>query len=59
MKAKRANHRKPTRSVTGSGNLRVGYARIATRSSLVGLKIYPPADPPRKIPRTAFTALIR
>jgi hypothetical protein len=42
--------------VVGSGRLKPGEAKIETRSTLVGLTIYPPAEPPRKIPKSAFRA---
>jgi hypothetical protein len=45
-----------TKKVVGSGRLKAGEAKIETRSTLVGLTIYPPAEPPRKIPKSAFRA---
>lgn len=47
--------RKPA-AIRGSGRLRADSAKIEARASLVGLTIYPPAEPPRKIPRSAFRA---
>jgi hypothetical protein len=53
---KRAMPPARAKRVVGSGRLKAGEAKIEARSSLVGLTIYPPAEPPRKIPKSAFHA---
>ena len=53
---KRAMPPATAKRVVGSGRLKAGEAQIEARSSLVGLTIYPPAEPPRKIPKSAFRA---